>query len=390
MRAELPILSETKKRRYITYRGKRYVLQSESSTPEILRNINVILKTILKKRKKRKATKRLGVTNASNPILLANSANNLQKKVELENLILQNKRLKASDPKAESKTETKPEEKKETLLDERPAKGFARLIRHEGEPITMSEEDALRKLKAEERAEEKTKEAEEAKVKTEEERVKRAVAEKVVQLKSLSKTQLDNLVRKHTDYTKRKLLSKLNAIEYLQDELGDKIAQIGAGFADDGLFNTQIDQMMKQVPGFLGTYAIDQISNIKIPNNKHFSFIMNTQPFPKDGHWVAVIVSPSTIEYFDPFGEEPSKRFYREMKKILPSSIYQNKINRIKQQLDTTNTCGFHAMKFIAERQKGRSWKGVSGFETIDKSKKGEKDLKPFISKIKRYGYIKV
>jgi hypothetical protein len=120
---------------------------------------------------------------------------------------------------------------------------------------------------------------------------------------------------------------------------------------------------------------------------------MNTQPISEPiGHWVAVRVAPSVIEYFDSFAEEPPKQFYTNIKKILPPGIYQNKINRcVVHQSENSNVCGYFAMKFIKDRIVDKNtWKEAAGFIKIDKSKLKEEELKIFIKKIKRYGYIKV
>jgi hypothetical protein len=118
---------------------------------------------------------------------------------------------------------------------------------------------------------------------------------------------------------------------------------------------------------------------------------MNTEPINIPvGHWVSVFITDDTIEYFDPFGEEPSARFYTEIKKILSNGIFQNKVNRVKHQDDKTNTCGFHAMKFIVDRYTGKTFKEATGFELMDKSVKGEAEIEKFKNNVKKFGYVKV
>jgi Ulp1 family protease len=106
---------------------------------------------------------------------------------------------------------------------------------------------------------------------------------------------------------------------------------------------------------------------------KNFSFILNTQPSTqKIGHWVSVIISPKAIEYFDSFGEDPPPQFLKRLrpilKKSMPSSIWQLKINNVKQQKTTTNTCGYFAMKFLRDRYEGKTWKEASKFKIIEYS----------------------
>jgi hypothetical protein len=102
------------------------------------------------------------------------------------------------------------------------------------------------------------------------------------------------------------------------------------------------------------------------------------------------MVNKDTIEYFDCLSEEPSKEFYTESKKILPNGVYQYKINRIKFQDDSTKNCGWFAIKFLTDRYNGKTFKEATGFEAIDKSIKGEKDIEKFKQSTKKFGYIKV
>jgi hypothetical protein len=176
-----------------------------------------------------------------------------------------------------------------------------------------------------------------------------------------------------------------------------KVWHRGSGkIGEDGLYNTQLDAYMRKIPGVLGTVAVDQVKDLKPGQHKQYSFIMNTQAFPKDGHWVSGIVTPpadkhtGTIEYNDPFGLPADKRFFTELRKILPSKgIFQSKHNLVKKQDDKSSNCGVFAMKFLVDRQKGMNFKQATGYETVDKSKEGEKSIIPMINGIKKFGYIR-
>jgi hypothetical protein len=85
------------------------------------------------------------------------------------------------------------------------------------------------------------------------------------------------------------------------------VGQPGTGLADYGLYNTQIDSILKKYPGYVGTTSIDKIKDLPVSEKTQYSFIFNTAEFPKTGHWVAVRVSPDTLEYFDPFGDQISR-----------------------------------------------------------------------------------
>lgn len=168
----------------------------------------------------------------------------------------------------------------------------------------------------------------------------------------------------------------------------------GSGNMKGGLYNYEINELMKKYKGFLGAYAIDQLNLLK-PKSINFSFIMNTKPIKiKHGHWVALFISPDTIEYYDSLAEEPNRRLVQLLKPILnkhgkKGNIWQYKINSVKLQKSTTDTCGYFAMKFITDRYNGKTFKQATRFKTIEDSVKGEKDVNKFKSMIKDFGYVK-
>jgi hypothetical protein len=166
--------------------------------------------------------------------------------------------------------------------------------------------------------------------------------------------------------------------------------------APGGLFNYQIADMMKKYRklGFKGVFAVDQIHMIPLKRtNKMLSFIMNTEPIrTPNGHWVAVILTPTNLEYFDSFGEDPSPTFLKNMMKLAeswsPKSLLQFKINRVKFQRNNSVNCGFFAMKFLIDRYSGKNFKQATGFDIINNAIKGEKEIERFKNKIKEFGAI--
>ena len=165
---------------------------------------------------------------------------------------------------------------------------------------------------------------------------------------------------------------------------------------NDGLFNDEINKMMKTIKNFKGTYALDQVQDIKInKSDPYFSFVMNTEPIKvPSGHWVSWFITPTTIEYYDSFGEDPNSESLEKVFKLTnqyrPNNKYQVKINRIKYQRNNTQNCGWFAMKFIKDRSTGKSFKDATGFKIIEDSLKGEKEIKKFKSKVEDFGYVEV
>jgi hypothetical protein len=208
--------------------------------------------------------------------------------------------------------------------------------------------------------------------------------------------QIENILKYDSIFGEQKLpgpgFNPEGEVEDDVEDVEDVEPQEGNGI-DNGLWNTEINKLMKKYAGkgFKGTVALDQIQNLKVKPGESFSFVVNSQPIKIPvGHWRSVFVNKDTIEFFDPFGEEPSKEFYTEIKKILPNGVYQNKINRVKFQDYSTKNCGWFAIKFLTDRYAGKTFKEATGFEAIDKSIKGEKDIEKFKKNTKQFGYVKV
>lgn len=180
-----------------------------------------------------------------------------------------------------------------------------------------------------------------------------------------------------------------------------KESQQGTG--SRGLYDTELDVMMKKIPSYLGTIASDEIRSQIIPKvrkQSRGSFIMNLDPSDKSGsHWISVVFDArpngsNSIEYFDSFGRAPSKAFLRDLKllaeKLDAQNYLQLKINRIQKQDNSTETCGYHSAKFIFDRMRNRSFQQATGFEDriIDASKKGEAEINKFKKQYGGFSYL--
>ncbi len=181
-------------------------------------------------------------------------------------------------------------------------------------------------------------------------------------------------------------------IAYYEEQI-----QKGSGINDNtGLWNNEMESLMKpyRSKGFKGVYSVDMIKDIPInKSDNEISFIMNTEPRSvKFGHWVAVFINKHNIEYYDSFGEDPSKKFLKQIKhiadKISPHLLMQLKINKIKYQRANTNNCGFFAMKFLKDRYKGKNFKDATGFSIINNALKGEKQIESFKKNVREFGHI--
>lgn len=178
---------------------------------------------------------------------------------------------------------------------------------------------------------------------------------------------------------------------------GRKIDGGGRG-TPDALYDDQIDSYMRKYPQFLGTVASDEIESKIIPKIKPHSeggFIMNLSPHNQAGtHWVAVFYDDRpngshTIEYYNSFGDPPSEKLLVDIKdisrKLQPKQHLQLKVNRIKQQSERSNECGFFASKFLADRFHGKRFKDTTGWSDVEKSEEAIRKVK---DNAREFGYI--
>jgi len=141
-----------------------------------------------------------------------------------------------------------------------------------------------------------------------------------------------------------------------------------------GLYDNQIENLMARMPYFDGVFSLDTFMKFS-PAKKHFSAIVNTERYPKPGHWVAVAFNlphEGQIYYYDSLGHEPGRfmgaaisRIAKRMK-MRTAGPYQLKINRVKSQKNTTDSCGWHAMQFLKKVVIDREpWGQATGFNDL-------------------------
>ena len=136
-----------------------------------------------------------------------------------------------------------------------------------------------------------------------------------------------------------------------------------------GLSTMQIDDIMKDVPGFLGCVAHNQLADLPAmkPGN---SVIFNLEDSNQGGsHWVGAYCGNHYLEYFDSFGIPPDDRalaYFRKSKK-------QIEYNNSKIQGNKSNRCGLYAIGFIKGRVNGLTdYQSVYGY-TLDPSPSNER-----------------
>ena len=185
----------------------------------------------------------------------------------------------------------------------------------------------------------------------------------------------------------------------------------GADNGDDGLYNDQIEKIMKKrIKNFVPVVASDKVNDLLQYVNKgdkFFSAVINTEPSESFGrHWRCIVIDnrddyPSA-EYFDSLAEnaKPDDALLSVMRKICKrmnaEKYFKFKYNMLRRQSFNTSNCSYHVMKFIEDRHNGVPFEDASGwsdyvsrqkgngYEAIDDSQDGEGDLEKYQNKIKK------
>ena len=112
--------------------------------------------------------------------------------------------------------------------------------------------------------------------------------------------------------------------------------------------NIQLDYLGRKYLGskYIGTFPLNSPPYCLRPNT---CFIINTQSSNLPGeHWLAVNITRTKIELFDPFGiYYPSS-----LVNYLTRSRKLVSFNRVQYQDFNTNLCGLYCLKWLVEKYK--------------------------------------
>lgn len=226
-----------------------------------------------------------------------------------------------------------------------------------------------------------------------------------------SKVQFNNLynnfynLQEDNKYPKEKKLEKELLINFILDKQDQNAAnqqiqvqeqeqEQGNGKSnnnDFGLWNYQIDKIMKPFKLFIKTITMDELDNMikYIFDNKILkgSFILNV-----GNHWTAIYYdfeNEYVLEYYDPFGDPPKSKIINLFKdlilKLNIDVFVKFKINRIQQQDVRTSNCGWFSMYFLIMRYNNYTFKYITKFKNIKQEEKNIEDLK---NKYDQFGFI--
>lgn len=182
------------------------------------------------------------------------------------------------------------------------------------------------------------------------------------------------------------------------DNYGD--LDVSSGEGQEGLgrgtYDYEIEDILKKMPNFKGVVAADELDTLEV--SPKMSFIVNRDTSDKPGsHWMAVYIDAinnKSVEFFDPLADPTEPIIKEGLKKIVdkinPTHMLKFKENKQKSQSSESDTCAFHSIRFLKDRNRGISFKDATYFKEVPKTQqiaKGEEKAEE-IKKQEGFGYI--
>ena len=164
----------------------------------------------------------------------------------------------------------------------------------------------------------------------------------------------------------------------------------GKGSLMTGLYDDQINDMLRHEPKYFGCISRDEIHKLQLDDNGKYGFVYNTVPSNKptiyEGHWRAIYIDldeNKSIDHYDSFGEPAEEDIQNQIGTLLkPFNLpyyLKWKDNKIVNQRSNSSNCGFFCVNFLQDRFEGIPFVDSTGYSNANKA---EKDLK------KKFGYL--
>lgn len=159
----------------------------------------------------------------------------------------------------------------------------------------------------------------------------------------------------------------------------------GNGFQRGGLWNHEIDKIMKPFKFYIKTITIDELpqmfDKIKEEKPSKFAFIVNTEKKEnKIGHWIAVycdLKNDYTCEVYDPFAYNRKELysllknyFWKLMEKYKLPFYAKFKTNSVKQQSVSSSNCGWFCIRFLLMRHQNVPFKKATEYKWVKENEK--------------------
>jgi hypothetical protein len=168
----------------------------------------------------------------------------------------------------------------------------------------------------------------------------------------------------------------------------DETEIIGSGlYSRGGLWSDQLEKLLRKHTSFpIPVISSDQVIELAdriTPKTKLLCWIQNTAPSTEQGeHWIfcAIDLHKHQVIYDDSLVSEPPLSWLKQVKYLIDKMkvpyYLKLKVNRIKNQSDLSDNCGYFAIEHALRYVNGEDLKEF----TLDESDIGEKDIKEFKS----------
>ena len=111
----------------------------------------------------------------------------------------------------------------------------------------------------------------------------------------------------------------------------------------------ELNAILKNTPGYLGTYARDELNNLKISHYPSF-IIVNLDLRKQNGsHWIAIAMFPNDVYICDSLGAlMPTPHFPSQLINFLYRVSFQRRLHITRRlQADNSTNCGLYCIYFI-------------------------------------------
>ena len=129
-----------------------------------------------------------------------------------------------------------------------------------------------------------------------------------------------------------------------------------------------INNQLKRVPNYLGSYAVDELHDLKVSYYPSFIIINLDERHGTGTHWIAVAIYQNTIYLCDSLGGiNPTRTIPIQLINFLHAFTTKRKLCITKQlQPKSSGTCGLYCILFIHEMSQNHSFTEFLRFFTTD------------------------
>ena len=124
------------------------------------------------------------------------------------------------------------------------------------------------------------------------------------------------------------------------------------------MLENQLNEKLKNVKNYLGSYAIDEVKNIEVKSFPSFIVINLDQRTGPGNHWIALAIYSKTIYLCDSLGGiMPDNSFPKQLLNFLYTLCFQKTLYITKRlQPLLSEFCGEYCIIFIRELSKANSF----------------------------------